>query len=155
MSTNNQITLSNENKGQRDRNERTGSEEVVTLEVVLETEDVEVVLELNLEVVDPVAVAEDRIPERMPNKSVEVVDVVGVFLSLSFAFGGVGGVRIGSKKMKRDHLINLNSKRTVLLKVEGGGKNTNQVLATPTPGQLSLDHGEILSCRAMQIAASL
>ena len=134
MSTNNQITLSNENKGQRDRNERTGSEEVVTLEVVLETEDVEVVLELNLEVVDPVAVAEDRIPERMPNKSVEVVDVVGVFLSLSFAFGGVGGVRIGSKKMKRDHLINLNSKRTMLFESGGRRQKHKPGIGNPNTG---------------------
>ena len=72
-------------------NERTGCDGVVTLEVVAETEDVEVVLdtELDLEVVGPPNNG-DRIPERIPGMSV-VAGVAGAFLS----FGGVGGVGVG------------------------------------------------------------
>ena len=97
-------------------NERTGiAEEVVTLEVVAEVEDVvEVVLELNLDVVDPIA--GDRILERIPGIKPAVVDVAGVFLSLSFPAGcvGVGTVGFVSKKSKRPY-ISLNSKM-------GGGR---------------------------------
>ena len=104
--TENHIILSNENKYLREReNERTGiAEEVVTLEVVAEVEDVvEVVLELNLDVVDPIA--GDRILERIPGIKPAVVDVAGVFLSLSFPAGcvGVGTVGFVSKKSKRPY----------------------------------------------------
>ena len=95
--------ISNEGK-----NERTGCEEVIILEVVDVSEDEEMVLELDLEVAGPnieVAspnITEDRMPERMPGSEPAVA--VGV---LSFA-GGVGGVLgvlgvCGSKKIKRDH----------------------------------------------------
>ena len=63
-------------------------------EVVDETEDVDVVLELNVEVVDTVG---GRIPERMPETN-PADDVAGVFLSLSFPAGFVGvGVGVVSK----------------------------------------------------------
>lgn len=69
-------------------------EEVDTLEeVVDETEDVEVVLELDLEVVDTVG---DRILERMSGIKPAVVDVAGVFFSFPVVFVGVGGVRLVS-----------------------------------------------------------
>lgn len=69
-------------------NKQTWTEEVDTLEeVVDETEDVEVVLELSLEVVDTTG---DRILERMPGIKPVVVDVACVVLSWSFAAGCVG-----------------------------------------------------------------
>lgn len=87
----------------RERMKRTWSEEeeeeVVVLEVVVE--DAEVVLELDLEVVDP----GDRIPEMMPAiKSVvaEVAGVSGVFLSFGVGCGGVAGVGVVSKKIKEN-----------------------------------------------------
>jgi len=69
------------------------AEEVVTLEVVAEVEDVEVVLELNLDVVDPIA--GDRILERMPGIKPAVVDVAGVFLSFPAGCVDVGAVTVG------------------------------------------------------------
>ena len=80
-------------------NERTEcEEEVVTLDVVTEAEDVDVVLdaELDLEVVDPNT--GDRILERTPGIKpglLVVAGVAGVFLS--FGGGGVGAVGGTSK----------------------------------------------------------
>ena len=100
MSAHNRIILSNENNVKGRDNERTGSEEVVILEVA-ETEDV--VLELDLEVVDPIT--GDRIPERMPGSKPAVADVAGVSLSFAAVGGvwGVGGVGVVSKN-QRDHI---------------------------------------------------
>ena len=102
---NSHIILNKEINVKGRENERTGSEEEVdTLDFVDETEDVEVVLELNLEVVDAVG---DRILERIPGIKPVVVDVAGVFLSLSLSLSfaadcvGVGGVEVVSKKLKR------------------------------------------------------
>ena len=69
-------------------------------EVVDETEDVEVVLEIDLEVVDTVG---DRTPERMLAITAEV-DVAGLFLS--FPAGTVcaaGSVRVVSKILKKPY----------------------------------------------------
>lgn len=79
-------------------NERTGIEDEVvdTVEEVVETEDVEVVLKLDLEVVATIG---DRIPERIPGITPAEVDVAGSFF---FPAGrvGVGSVRVVSKKLK-------------------------------------------------------
>jgi hypothetical protein len=124
------------------KNERTGTAEEVggTLdEVVDETEDVEVVLELNLEVVE---LGGDRILERMLEiKPPSEVDVAGVSLSFPVDFVGVA-LGVVSKIY---HIISCFGR-------ESPKKNTYQLLANPPGAQLSLTRGEILSCHAMQIA---
>ena len=74
-------------------NERTGWEEVVTLEVDDETEDVEVVLRLDLEEVAVVVpITGDRTPEMMPGIKSVVADVADVVFSFT---GGVGLAGVG------------------------------------------------------------